>query len=69
MTQTTSVANRQWIYIKRPTARVTSEHYELREAEIPGTLSANEVLFKAQFISVDPYMRIQQHQSNTWEAP
>lgn len=67
--QTTSLINKQWIYVKRPSTRITNEHYELRQSEMSGDLSANEVLFQAKYISVDPYMRIQQHESNTWEAP
>lgn len=67
--QTTSLTNRQWIYAKRPTERVTSEHYELRDTRMSGDLADNEVLFQAKYISVDPYMRIQQHESNTWEQP
>ncbi len=67
--KTTSIANRQWIYAKRPTERVTDEHYELRDAPMQGDIADNEVLFQAKYISVDPYMRIQQHESNTWEEP
>lgn len=67
--QTTSTANLQWIYKKRPEGRVTSEHYELRQAEVPGELAVNEVLIQARYFSVDPYMRIQQAERNTWEEP
>src|SRR5690242_5105518 len=67
--QTTSLINKQWIYVKRPVERITSEHYELRQSEVASDLAANEVLFQAKYISVDPYMRIQQHESNTWEEP
>ena len=67
--QNTSLTNRQWIYAKRPTERVSSEHYELRDSHMSGELADNEVLFQAKYISVDPYMRIQQHESNTWEEP
>ena len=69
MQPTTALANRQWIYVKRPTGRITSEHYELRQGEVPGDLAANEVLFQAKYISVDPYMRIQQHATTTWDEP
>jgi N-terminal domain of oxidoreductase len=67
--QTTSTANLQWIYKKRPQGRVSSEHYELREASIPSDLAIDEVLVQAKYFSVDPYMRIQQHARNTWEEP
>ncbi|MBA4078880.1 MAG: hypothetical protein C0508_27875, partial [Cyanobacteria bacterium PR.023] len=39
--------NRQWIYAKRPSGRVTEEHYELKEAELNEPLASNEVLVKA----------------------
>ncbi len=61
--------NQQWFYVKRPTARVGQEHYELRESSIDNTLANNEVLVQARFISVDPYMRIQQHERNTYDLP
>src|SRR5579885_52907 len=67
--QSTALENSQWIYIKRPNGRVTSEHYELRRSEITMELAEEEVLFQAKYISVDPYMRIQQHASNSWEEP
>jgi NADPH-dependent curcumin reductase CurA len=60
--------NQQWIYVKRPEGEVTEEHYSLRSAEIrlPGE---GEVVLEIDFWSVDPYIRIQQSQYNTWEAP
>ena len=61
--------NRQWFYIKRPTGRVSEEHYEMRESSIDATLGNNEVLVQARYISVDPYMRIQQHARNTYDLP
>ena len=64
-----SFTNRQWIYVKRPSGRVTSEHYELRENEVGSDLSMNEVLIQARYISVDPYMRIQQAERNSFDLP
>lgn len=61
--------NRQWIYVKRPEGRVSDEHYALRESEISDALSTNEVLVRARYISVDPYMRIQQAERNTYDVP
>jgi len=51
--------NKLWLYVKRPEGEVTQEHYSLVEkpAAQPGE---GEVLLQALFISVDPYMRIQQ---------
>ena len=61
--------NRQWIYAKRPSGRVTEEHYELKEAELNEPLASNEVIVKAQYISVDPYMRIQQAERQSFDPP
>jgi len=61
--------NREWIYAKRPEGRVGDEHYLLRDSEISDQLSANEVLVRARYISVDPYMRIQQAERNTYDLP
>ncbi|WP_434107814.1 NADP-dependent oxidoreductase [Paraburkholderia caffeinilytica] len=64
-----SYQNRQWFYVKRPEGRVSDEHYELRESELDANLSSNEVLIRARIISVDPYIRIQQHERNTYDVP
>jgi NADPH-dependent curcumin reductase CurA len=61
--------NRQWFYVKRPEGRVGDEHYELRDSEMNDELSTNEVLVRARYISVDPYMRIQQAERNTYDLP
>jgi hypothetical protein len=61
--------NRQWIYATRPDGRVGDEHYVLRESETTDELSINEVLVRARYISVDPYMRIQQAERNTYDVP
>ena len=61
--------NRQWFYVKRPEGRVGDEHYELRESELDDNLSSNEVLIRARIVSVDPYIRIQQHERNTYDVP
>jgi NADPH-dependent curcumin reductase CurA len=61
--------NQQWIYSKRPEGRVSADHYELRTAPVQQTLSQNEVLVASQYFSVDPYMRIQQAQRDTYDAP
>jgi NADPH-dependent curcumin reductase CurA len=61
--------NRQWFYVKRPDGRVGDEHYALRDSEINDVLATNEVLVRARYISVDPYMRIQQAERNTYDLP
>lgn len=64
-----TLANQAWIYKSRPQGRVGGEHYELRTSELATAVSANEVLVQAKFISVDPYMRIQQAARNTYDVP
>lgn len=61
--------NKQWFYVKRPEGRVGAENYELRSSQIASDLSANEVLIRAKYLSVDPYMRIQQHARDTYDVP
>ncbi|MDN0083426.1 NADP-dependent oxidoreductase [Crenobacter sp. SG2305] len=64
-----SFVNRQWFYVKRPEGRVGPEHYELRESQLSAALAHNEVIVQAHYFSVDPYMRIQQHQRDTYDVP
>jgi len=47
---------------------VTESNYELREASI-NIPQDGEILVRALYISVDPYMRIQQSSLHTWEEP
>jgi NADPH-dependent curcumin reductase CurA len=61
--------NDQWIYVQRPTGRVGAEHYELRRSQLDQDLAANEVLVAVRYISVDPYMRIQQAVRDTYDVP
>jgi len=64
-----SYQQQQWIYKSRPEARVSKSHYELVKSDISPVLALNEVLVEARFVSVDPYMRIQQAAKPNWEAP
>jgi NADPH-dependent curcumin reductase CurA len=61
--------NRQWIYSKRPEGRVGKEHYLMRTVPAPQSLAQNEVLVASRYFSVDPYMRIQQAQRDTYDVP
>jgi len=60
--------NQEWVYVKRPTKEVTAEHYQLRSGPIP-TPGPGQVTIKSLYISVDPYLRIQQAATNNWEEP
>ena len=64
-----TITNRQWIYRKRPTGEVSADHYELVSQALPTKLEPGELLVRARYFSVDPYMRIQQSAGETWEAP
>lgn len=60
------IENRQWIYLRHPTGVVGPEHYELRHVPLSTALSSGEVLVQAAYISVDPYMRINQSLKPTY---
>src|SRR4051812_24176270 len=62
--------NKKWMYVARPEGRVSENNYaQVTENIDASSLSSNEVIVKMDYISVDPYMRIQQAASNSWEAP
>ena len=61
-----SINNQQWIYARHPEGIVGPEHYELRTEALSTTLSTGEVLLEARYISVDPYMRINQSLKPTY---
>lgn len=65
----TSYENRQWIYRRRPDGPIGTEHYELVTTELGSDLSPGEALLETHYVSVDPYMRIQQAARPTWEPP
>ena len=61
--------NRQWIYCQAPLAVVGTEHYQMREIDLDEDLQQDFVLIAARWISVDPYMRINQASGDTWMPP
>jgi NADPH-dependent curcumin reductase CurA len=63
-----TVTHRSWLYQRHPQGLVGPEHYELVTAEMPTALSAGEVLVRAKYWSVDPYMRINQSLKPTYNA-
>lgn len=63
------VKNAQWIYSRRPEGRVGAEHYERRTTVFDPAVAANEVAIAVRYISVDPYMRIQQAARDTYDVP
>lgn len=66
MTKLENINHQQWIYSRHPTGIVSSEHYELRSQPLDTALDRDEVLIAARYISVDPYMRINQSSKPTY---
>jgi NADPH-dependent curcumin reductase CurA len=62
----TPLNNKQWIYLRHPEGIVGPEHYALHVEPLSTTLSAGEVLVEARYVSVDPYMRINQSLKPTY---
>ncbi len=61
-----TITNRRWIYLRHPDGVVGAEHYALREEALSTAPSTGEVLVAARYISVDPYMRINQSLKPTY---
>lgn len=49
----------EFIYTARPESVIGDDVFTLRRAPLPVALGADEQLLRAEFISVDPYQRIQ----------
>ncbi|WP_460527841.1 NADP-dependent oxidoreductase [Chitinimonas naiadis] len=61
-----TLQNRQWLYRQHPTGLVSADHYQLVSQPLDATLAQDEVLIAARYISVDPYMRINQSAKPTY---
>ena len=62
----TSEIHRRWLYRRHPAGIVGPEHYELVEAPLALELSDGEALVRMRYVSVDPYMRINQSLKPTY---
>ena len=60
--------NRQITLKSRPSGRPTAENFELKDVEIP-TPREGELLLKALYISVDPYMRGRMSDAKSYVEP
>lgn len=60
--------HQKWIYRQHPSGIVGPEHYELVSSPLVQDLSDGEILVKAKYLSVDPYMRINQSLKPTYNA-
>ena len=61
--------NRKWIYSRRPEGEVGESNYTLKEEPVEREPREGEILVRARYISVDPYMRIGQSAQRTWGEP
>jgi NADPH:quinone reductase len=61
-------ANRQILFIKRPTGIPDENCFKMVTSEIPPTMNG-QVLLRNQFISVDPYMRSRMNDRRSYVAP
>jgi NADPH-dependent curcumin reductase CurA len=61
-----AIDNQQWIFERYPDGLVGPQHYALRQQPLMTALAAGEVLVAARYISVDPYMRINQSRKPTY---
>lgn len=61
--------NKQILFKSRPIGMVTKEHFETIEASLPTSLNEGEVLLKALYVSVDPYMRGRMSASKSYVEP
>jgi len=63
---TSAEIHRRWLYRRHPAGVVGPEHYELVQAPLSLELSDGEVLVRMRYVSVDPYMRINQSLKPTY---
>src|SRR4029079_10011876 len=66
-TLTTSV-NREFVCASRPAGQPSTDNFRLVEAPIP-TLRPNQVLVRAHYLSVDPYLRIRMSEDRSYADP
>jgi NADPH-dependent curcumin reductase len=64
----TDAKNRQIILVSRPHGEPTPENFKLIEAPIPA-IGPGQVLLKAKFLSLDPYMRGRMSDAKSYAPP
>jgi NADPH-dependent curcumin reductase CurA len=62
----TAEIHQRWLYRRHPQGIVGPEHYELVQAPLSLALSDGEALVRMRYLSVDPYMRINQSLKPTY---
>src|SRR5437762_3364983 len=63
-TMATSV-NREFVLASRPTGQPSKDNFRLVEAPVP-TPGTNQVLVRAHYLSVDPYLRIRMSEDRSY---
>jgi hypothetical protein len=63
------IVNKQILLKSRPAGMVSKEHFETVETSLPVSLNEGELLVKALFVSVDPYMRGRMSASKSYVQP
>jgi NADPH-dependent curcumin reductase CurA len=62
-----SIDNQQWIYTTHPDGLIGPEHYQLKTQALSTELANGELLLQTRYVSVDPYMRIIQSKTPTFD--
>lgn len=62
-----TINNKKWIYTKQPEQEVTPESYKLIESTDTIVLENDQILLEGIYFSVDPYFRIQQASTPSWQ--
>ena len=67
-TSTTPVVNRQFVFASRPTGMPDESTFKMTESPIP-ELKDGEILLRALYLSVDPYMRGRLSKAKSYAKP
>jgi NADPH-dependent curcumin reductase CurA len=62
-----TIENTQWIYVSHPSGLIGPEHYQLQTQALSTELANGELLLQTRYLSVDPYMRIIQSKTPTFD--
>jgi NADPH-dependent curcumin reductase len=66
--QGNNMKNKQFLLASRPVGKVTNDNWQLVETDIPG-LTANQVLVRVDYISLDPAMRGWMNEGKSYIEP
>lgn len=66
--QQTAHTNRRWVLASRPVGIPTAENFRLENAELPEP-AEGQMLLRAVYLSLDPYMRGRMSDAPSYAAP